>query len=62
MTVSQWWNHVDATTQDWLMDHNGEGLPPEVAAAIVAAGRTATPDQPLPDEDVDWIEATANGE
>mgnify|MGYP007030408443 FL=1 len=62
MTVSQWWNHVDAATQEWLMDHNGEDLAPEVAAAIIAAGGWATSDEPLPDEDVDWIEATANGE
>lgn len=44
------------------MDHNGEDLAPEVAAAIIAAGGWATSNEPLPDEDVDWIEATANGE
>ena len=62
MSVSQWWNQIDAATADWLMDHNGENLPAEIAAEIVAAGGTAAPNEPLPDEDVDWIEAAANGE
>lgn len=62
MTVSEWWNRIDADTQDWLMDNNGDSLSVEVAAAITAAGGSATAGEPLPDEDVDWIEAAANGE
>ena len=62
MAVSKWWNQIDAQTQDWLMDNNGDSLPADIAAAITAAGGRATPEEPLPDEDVDWIETTANGE
>ncbi len=62
MTVSRWWNLVDAQTQNWLMDNNGDSLPADVASAIVAARGRAVPNEPLPDEDVDWIEAAANGE
>ncbi len=63
---------VDAETRGWLIEHNGEPLPPHVIAHIMAvtggttdsewwAGESADGPQ-LSDEAVDWIEAVANDE
>jgi hypothetical protein len=72
MNISEWWPLVDAETRGWLIEHNGEPLPPHVIAHIVAvtagtsdsewwAGESA--DGPRhPDEAVDWIEAAASDE
>lgn len=53
---------MDPDVQRWLMDNNGDSLPAQVATQIVGAGGDATTGEPLPDADVDWIEAVANGE
>lgn len=72
MKIVEWWPRVQAETRDWLIDHNGEPLPPHVCADILAvtggttdpewwAGESAEGPQ-LSDEAVDWIEAVANDE
>lgn len=73
MSVQQWWPNLEPTTQQWLIDNNGDVLPPEVIAKIVEAGGPP-PGDPwwgrneesegflFPDEAIDWIEETANGE
>lgn len=62
MTAPEWWPGLDDAVQAWLIDNNGDSIPAEIAEAIVRSGGAATPGAPLPDEDVDWIEAVANGE
>jgi hypothetical protein len=73
MGVEQWWTRLDEPSKQWLIDHNGEALPSEVATKIVAAGGPVKSDAwwshedgpsgiYLPDDAIDWVEATANGE
>lgn len=69
MDIAQWWHRVDPQDQDWLIEHNGEPLPPPMLDAITAAGaddRWLGTIEPggicLTDDAVDWIEGTANGE
>ncbi|MBT2585649.1 hypothetical protein [Arthrobacter sp. ISL-95] len=72
MDIQVWWPLLDAETRDWLIEHNGEPLPPEVVTRIMAAtGGTSdsrwwasgSADGPqLSDEAVDWIEGVANDE
>jgi hypothetical protein len=72
INILEWWPLVDAETRDWLIEHNGEPLPPNVIADIMVvtggttdsewwAGESADGPQ-LSDEAVDWIEAVANDE
>ena len=69
----KWWKSLDAGTRDWLIAHNGEALPAEVVAKVVAAGGNVASDAwwvgeegpdglYLSDEAVDWIEAVGNAE
>jgi hypothetical protein len=69
--IEQWWARLDPSTQQWLIDHNGEAIPGEVVAKIVEAGGPVTSDSwwshedgpsgfYLPDDAVDWVETTAN--
>jgi hypothetical protein len=73
MDIEQWWAKLDSTTQQWLIDHNGEALPGEVVTKIIDAGGPAMSDAwwshqdgpsgySLQDDAVDWVEATANDE
>ncbi len=62
MPIEQWWRQLDAHAQGWLIENNGDSLPRDIAEGIVAAGGTAVAGEPLRDDDVDWIEAVANGE
>ncbi|MCY1222036.1 hypothetical protein D9M72_341130 [compost metagenome] len=36
MKILEWWPLVDAETRGWLIEHNGEPLPPNVVADIMA--------------------------
>ena len=73
MGIDEWWPKLKPATQDWLLAHTGEALPPEVHDEITASGGTVTADawwgsgdSPtgffISDEAVDWIEEVANGE
>ncbi|MDR6987941.1 hypothetical protein J2Y66_002439 [Paenarthrobacter nitroguajacolicus] len=72
MDIREWWPLLNAETRDWLIDHNGEPLPPNVVARIMTAtgGTTdsrwwaseSTDGPHLSDEAVDWIEGVANDE
>jgi hypothetical protein len=72
VNIREWWPLVDVETRDWLIAHNGEPLPPEVVADILAVtgGTTdsewwaaeSTDGPQLSDKAVDWIEAVANDE
>ncbi|GAB3033980.1 hypothetical protein GCM10027052_09370 [Parafrigoribacterium mesophilum] len=61
------------TTREWLIENNGDAVPPEIVAEITAAGGSITSDAwwvgqsgpsgfYISDEAADWIEAAANGE
>ncbi|MDQ0729821.1 hypothetical protein [Arthrobacter sp. B1I2] len=72
MDIQAWWPLLDAETRDWLIEHNGEPLPPKVVAGIMAAAGGTTDsrwwasesaDGPeLSDDAVDWIEGVTNDE
>ncbi len=70
-TMPRWWNELGPETRAWLIDNNGDTVPPDVALQIEQAGGGAAlvgsedhdvPGVYLSDEAVDWIEAVANGE
>ncbi|WP_422390654.1 hypothetical protein [Arthrobacter sp. N1] len=73
MELDEWWAAVLPETRQWLGDHNGEALSPEVAADISRVGGLIAADPwwigergPdgvfLSDAATDWIEARANAE
>ncbi|MBD7994253.1 hypothetical protein H9639_02950 [Arthrobacter sp. Sa2CUA1] len=65
---TQWWSRLEPATRAWLVSNNGDAVPDGIAAEVLAAGGPAA--QPAgggsglyyPDEVIDWIEETANGE
>ncbi len=69
MDIAQWWPKLESSTQKWLVDNNGDTIPPHVIVEIAAAGGpggglsdTDLSDGGLSDADVDWVEAVANEE
>lgn len=73
MSMDQWWPQLKPSTQAWLIEHNGEAVPPEVTAEIAEAGgvlesgawwvgESGPAGFYFSDEAVDWIEAVGNGE
>ena len=62
MTIEEWWPLLGRDSQTWLIENNGDDVIDGMAAAITAAGGSATAGSPLSDEEVDWIEAIANDE
>lgn len=73
MSIEQWWPKLKPSTQNWLIDNNGDAVPAETLAEIEdAGGSVASGDwwvgenRPsgfyFSDEAVDWIEAVGNGE
>ena len=71
-TIEQWWPQLRRESREWLMKNNGDVVRADIAAEIVRAGGTTVHDSMghddgsasvhLTDEEVDWIEAVANGE
>lgn len=71
MDIEAWWPRLSGAAQQWLIENNGDVVPPaiidEIQAAAGGAFETLPADSPdegllLPDEATEWIEATANGE
>ena len=73
MSMEQWWPRLRPSTQEWLMENNGDVVPAQVVAEIAEAGgpgaadswwagRSGIDGRYFPDEAVDWIEAIANQE
>lgn len=62
MTIEEWWPLLGADLRNWLVENNGDNVSEDVAAAINAAGGSVKPGTPLTDQQIDWIEATANDE
>lgn len=73
MSIEQWWPQLKPSTREWLVDNNGDAVPPEVVAEITDAGGSTATDAwwvgdngpsgfSFSDEAIDWIEAVGNGE
>ncbi|KHK96703.1 hypothetical protein LK09_14175 [Microbacterium mangrovi] len=73
MDIAEWWPRLDESSREWLIEHNGEAVSPDVRQAITAAGGVVTSDSWWVDQDgpeglllsdaaIDWIEEKANGE
>jgi hypothetical protein len=73
MSIHAWWSRLPPTTQDWLVAHNGGGVPVAILEQIERAGGPARSDPwwtheeisagpVMPDTAVDWIDEVANGE
>ena len=73
MPIAQWWPELRQQTRDWLIANNGDVVTASIVAEIAEAGGPATsdawwvtdeeaPGPVMPDEAIDWIEATANEE
>ncbi|MDQ0029966.1 hypothetical protein [Arthrobacter bambusae] len=70
MSIEHWWPKLKPSTRKWLIENNGDAIPPEMIDEITRAGGPIASDvgQSGPsgfyfsDETVDWIEAVANGE
>ena len=69
MDIELWWPRLTPSTREWLMQNNGDTVPPEVVEEIARAGGEVATDSDseqsgvyLSDDDVDWIETVANEE
>ncbi|AIX99636.1 hypothetical protein ART_0038 [Arthrobacter sp. PAMC 25486] len=73
MNIQDWWPLLDSSTQQWLINNNGDIVPPSILDQIMAVAGQPTADASwvgddgregltLSDEATDWIEQTANGE
>ncbi len=73
MSIEQWWTKLQPSTQEWLIENNGDVVPAAVVAEIAEAGGPASDDSwwadqseaqghYFPDDAIDWVEATANDE
>lgn len=73
MSIEQWWPNLKPSTQEWLIENNGDAVPAEIVLEITQAGGSVSSgawwvgeSRPsgfyFSDEGVDWIEAVGNGE
>lgn len=73
MSIEQWWPKLKPSTQNWLIDNNGDAVPAATLAEIEdAGGSVASGDWWVgengpsgfyfSDAAIDWIEAVGNGE
>jgi hypothetical protein len=73
MRIAEWWPKLQHRTREWLIANNDDVVPPAIMAEIAEAGGPPTSDswwvadvdatgRVMPDEAIDWIEATANEE
>ncbi len=61
MGIEAWWPMLRRDSQKWLIANNGDELRHDIATEILRAGGEVRGSY-LPDADVDWVEAVANGE
>lgn len=73
MSIEAWWPRLRQQSRDYLIDNNGDVVPPDLVEEIARAGGVITseawwvgPNGPdglfLSDEAIDWIDEIANGE
>lgn len=71
MSIEEWWPKLRPTSKSWLIEHNGEPVPPHLVDEIAEAGGQVSPDPDadsdgdetdflLTDEQIDWVEELAN--
>ncbi|ASN39410.1 hypothetical protein [Paeniglutamicibacter terrestris] len=73
MNIESWWPLLNSSTRQWLIDNNGDLVPPNILDQIAAVAGPLTSEASwvagniaeefmLSDQAVDWIEEAANGE
>lgn len=73
MSIESWWPKLPQQSRDYLIDNNGDVVPPDLVEEISRAGGLISTDawwvgesDPtgffLSDEAIDWIDEVANGE
>ena len=73
MSIEAWWPRLRQQSRDYLIDNNGDVVPPDLVEEIARAGGVITSEAwwvgPngtdglfLSDEAIDWIDEIANGE
>ncbi|ALV47082.1 hypothetical protein SAMN04489740_2850 [Arthrobacter alpinus] len=73
MNIENWWPLLDSSTQQWLINNNGDVVPASILDQITALAGHPTADTSwvgsnvpeefyLADEAIDWIEKIANDE
>ncbi|MEO8221833.1 MAG: hypothetical protein ABI563_13730 [Specibacter sp.] len=73
MNIQDWWPLLDPSTRQWLINNNGDMVPPSILAQIKAVAGEAAADAScvgddgpegfsLSDEAIDWVEQAANDE
>lgn len=73
MRIEEWWPKTDPAIRNWLINHNGEVLPPSILEEIKAVAGAPTEGASwlaaeasglffLSDEAIDWVEEVANDE
>jgi hypothetical protein len=61
MNINEWWPDLRPATREWLLANNGDAIPADIVDELTMAGRSSSTDH-LADDEIDWIEAVANGE
>ena len=69
MNIELWWPKLKPSTREWLIQNNGDSVPPDVVSEITQAGGPDASDSQsgqsgfsLSVENTDWIETVANEE
>lgn len=61
MNIQVWWPMIRQESRDWLIANNGDAVRDDIAEEVLRVSG-ATTGSYLSDEDVEWVEAVANGE
>ena len=61
MSIEVWWPKIRRESRQWLLENNGDAVRGDILDEIARAGGQVNRSY-LSDEDVDWVEAVANGE
>lgn len=73
MNIENWWPLLNSSTRQWLIDNNGDVVPPSILDQITAVAGHPTAEASwaadsvaeeflLSDQAIDWIEEAANDE
>lgn len=73
MNIENWWPLLNFSTRQWLIDNNGDVVPPSILDQITAVAGHPTAEASwiadstakeffLSDQAIDWIEEAANDE
>ncbi len=73
MNIENWWPLLNPSTRQWMIDNNGDVVPPSILDQITAVAGHPTAEATwvadnvgeefmLSDQAIDWIEEAANNE